>query len=167
MLVQALRDADASCGGKAMGLAKLLRGSGLPVPDGFVVTDRVFRMAVGDVGGGAIGEVGHALEEAVRRIAGFEVPAELRAEVAERARELGSRVAVRSSATIEDGEAGTAAGVYSSRVAVAVEEVWDAIRAVWASALTPLAAAYARGRASAIAVIVQEYVEGERVTVYT
>ena len=72
-------------------------------------------------------------------------------------------MAVRSSATIEDGAAGAAAGVFSSRRAVPVAEVWDAIRAVWTSALTPLAAAYARKRGGAIAigVIVQEYVAGD------
>src|SRR5205814_7836653 len=45
--------------------------------------------------------------------------------------------------------------------------VWNAIRAVWTSALGPLAHAYARGRPLAVAVIVQRYVPGERVTVYT
>ena len=73
---------------------------------------------------------------------------------------------MRSSATIEDGAAGAAAGVFSSRRAVPVAEVWDAIRAVWTSALTPLAVAYARRRGGrdpiAIGVIVQEYVSGAR-----
>ena len=79
-------------------------------------------------------------------------------------------MAVRSSATIEDGAAGAAAGVFSSRRAVPVDEVWDAIRAVWTSALTPLAAAYARRArrgAIAIGVIVQEYVAGTPLVVYT
>src|SRR6185436_2005470 len=49
------------------------------------------------------------------------------------------------------------------------DEVWAAIRAVWTSALTPLAAAYARRRGGeiAIGVIVQEFVAGTPIVVYT
>ena len=79
-------------------------------------------------------------------------------EVEERGAQLGTSVAVRSSATIEDGEA----GARGRRVLVAARGpggrgVATAIRAVWTSALTPLAAAYARRRAGriAIGVIVQ------------
>ena len=59
--------------------------------------------------------------------------------------------------------------MFSSRRGVPAAEVWDAIRSVWTSALTPLAAAYARRRGAAIAigVIVQEFVAGEPITVYT
>src|SRR5688500_6316949 len=79
-------------------------------------------------------------------------------------------LAVRSSASIEDAAAGAAAGIYASRVGVAAEGVADAIAEVRASATTPLARAYARQRgagAIAIAVIVQRFVPGRRVVVYT
>ncbi len=81
-------------------------------------------------------------------------------------------LAVRSSATIEDGATGAAAGVFSSRREVPAADVWPAVRAVWSSALTPLAVAYARRRGDAdgvatIGVIVQRFVRGERITVYT
>ncbi|MGE5186298.1 MAG: PEP/pyruvate-binding domain-containing protein, partial [Acidobacteriota bacterium] len=186
MWVHDLRDADDDCGGKAVGLARLI-AAGLPVPDGFVIDDGAFRAIVGELAGELDG-AGHALEQAARRIAAAELPRELTAEVAARAARLGPLVAVRSSATIEDGAAGAAAGVFSSRTAVPVDQVWTAIRAVWTSALTPLAAAYARrrggaidtpqrsallrapakpGLAIAIGVIVQRYVAGELVTVYT
>lgn len=167
MWVHDLRDADATCGGKAVGLARLI-AAGLPVPDGFVIDGRAFTSIVGELAP-ARDDIGHALAQAAERIATAEIPAELAAEVRERAAELGSLVAVRSSATIEDGAAGAAAGVFSSRRAVPVADVWDAIRAVWTSALTPLAAAYAhrRGGTIAIGVIVQEYVSGQLVTVYT
>jgi pyruvate,water dikinase len=167
MWVHDLRDADATCGGKAVGLARLI-AAGLPVPAGFVIDGRAFTAIVGELDPQRA-DIGHVLARAADRIATAEIPAELAAEVRERAGELGSLVAVRSSATIEDSTAGAAAGVFSSRRAVPVADVWDAIRAVWTSALTPLAAAYAhrRGGAITIGVIVQEYVSGQLVTVYT
>jgi pyruvate,water dikinase len=168
MYVHDLRDADGSCGGKAVGLGKLL-AAGLPVPPGFVIDDRAFRSVVGELVIADTGDIGHVLEEAAQRIATARLPPELVDEVGARAQELGHLVMVRSSATIEDTAAGAAAGVFSSRAAVPVDEVWDAIRAVWTSALTPLAAAYARKRGGAIAVgvIVQEYVAGTSLVVYT
>ena len=116
--------------------------------------------------------IGHALDAAAERIERAEIPDALVAEVNERIAELGSLVVGRSSATIEDSAAGAAAGVFSSRTAVPIADVWPAIRAVWASALTPLAVAYARKRGAAaqlgaIGVIVQEYVAGTPLVVYT
>jgi phosphohistidine swiveling domain-containing protein len=172
MAIRSLRDADASCGGKAHGLARLL-AAGLPVPDGFVLDAQVFHAiaAVDPTGGLAPDALGHALEAAAQRIASAAIPGALDREVAERAAALG-RLAVRSSAAIEDGALGAAAGVFASLTDVAPGEVWHAIRAVWTSALTPLAVAYARRRADAtgvpaIAVILQRFVPGARWTVYT
>jgi hypothetical protein len=163
-----LADSTAACGGKARGLARLI-AAGLPVPEGWVLDDRAFRAAAGEIRIGEPDEIGHALAEAAARIEAAELPPDLCAEVAARAADLG-RLAVRSSATIEDGEAGAAAGVFSSRVAVRPADVLPAVRAVWSSALTPLAVRYARlrdGAAIAIAAILQRYVDGERVTIYT
>jgi phosphohistidine swiveling domain-containing protein len=168
MAIRSLRDADASCGAKAQGLARLL-AAGLPVPDGFALDAQVFRdlAAMEDVRPDA---VGHALEAAAQRIETAAIPAAIEREVAERAAALG-RLAVRSSASIEDGALGAAAGVFASLTDVAPGDVWRAIRAVWTSALTPLAVAYARRRRAAIAfgigVIVQRFVPGARTTVYT
>jgi pyruvate,water dikinase len=172
MWVHDLREADASCGGKAVGLARLIT-AGLDVPPGFVISDEVFKSVIGELATeatrGDTAQIGHLLAKAADAIMTAKIPAALEREVRERAGELGSLVAVRSSATIEDGLVGSAAGVFSSRRGVAVDEVWDAIRAVWTSALTPLAAAYARKRGGSIAigVIVQEYVPGSPVVVYT
>jgi len=163
--VHALRDADASCGGKAVGLARLI-AAGLPVPEGFAIDAGAFRAVAGELPSEVSG-VGHALEEVARRIATAELPADFVAEVERRGAALDPLLAVRSSATIEDAAAGAAAGVFSSRRAVPVAQLWDAIRAVWTSALTPLAVAYAHGRPYAIGVIVQRFVVGELVTVYT
>lgn len=167
MWLHDLRDADERSGGKAVGLARLIAG-GLPVPPGFVIDDRAFRSIAGDLAV-ATDEVGHVFAQAVQRIADATLPGELEQEVLARAKELGHVVMVRSSATIEDAAAGSAAGVFSSQGAVPADEVWRAIRAVWASALTPLAAAYARrrGEVGTIGVIVQEYVPGTPIIVYT
>lgn len=166
MSIRPLADADATCGAKAHGLARLI-AAGLPVPDGFVIEPGVFRevAAIDEVAPDA---VGHALDAAAQRIARAGLPAALERDVAARAAALG-RLAVRSSASIEDGALGAAAGVFASVTDVAPGEVWPAIRAVWTSALTPLAVAYARRRAAgiAIAVIVQRFVPGARTTVYT
>jgi phosphohistidine swiveling domain-containing protein len=166
MFVRDLRDADPACGGKAVGLARLI-AAGLPVPQGFVID--AFRDIVGELEISDPESVGHVFGEAAERIMTARLPPELDAEVRERARGLGTSFAVRSSATIEDGPAGAGAGVFSSQTEVPLAELWTAIRIVWATALTPLAAAYARHRSAGIAigVIVQEFVDGERITVYT
>ena len=131
-----------------MGLARLIAAS-VPVPAGFAIDDRAFRAVVGELALHDPDQLGHVLAEAAERIAHAMLPAELEHEVVTRALELGTVLAVRSSSTIEDGEAGAGAGVFASRRAVPVADVWHAIRAVWTSALTPLAVAYARRRASA------------------
>jgi phosphohistidine swiveling domain-containing protein len=169
MWVHDLRDADESCGGKAVGLARML-AAGLPVPPGFVISGGAFRSIVGELATDAA-NIGHTLEQAAQRIASATIPPELEREVREHVGELGHLVAVRSSATIEDTAVGAAAGVFSSRTAVPVADVWDAIRAVWTSALTPLAASYAHARGEikpfTIGVIVQEYVAGTPLVVYS
>jgi pyruvate,water dikinase len=134
MTVRDLRDGDA-CGGKATGLARLIR-AGLRVPAGFVLGD------------------GEPVTDAV----------------AARAAALGELVAVRSSATIEDGDDAAAAGVFASRAPVRATELAAAVDAVRASARAAHAIEYARQRGAAgvaMAVIVQRYVAGARATVYT
>ncbi|MBA3392971.1 MAG: hypothetical protein H0T89_10020 [Deltaproteobacteria bacterium] len=168
MWVRPLAESDASCGGKAVGLARLI-AAGLPVPDGFVIDDRAFRFVVGELPVDDPAALGHALEVAASRIAIEELPpAVLVEEVTRRASELGT-LAIRSSATLEDGVAGAAAGVFSSVTGVPLRRVWSAVRAVWTSALTPLAASYARRRAGtlAVGVIVQRFIAGDRITIYT
>jgi len=72
-------------------------------------------------------------------------------------------LAVRSSATIEDGEQGAAPGLFRSLLDVTADDLEAAIRAVWASANKPAVAAYLEARGIererlAIAVIVQQQV---------
>jgi phosphohistidine swiveling domain-containing protein len=159
-----LARADERCGGKAAGLARLI-AAGLPVPPGFAIDGAAFE-EVARLTIASLDDAGHALADAASRIERAELP-ELERELHERAALLGPHVIVRSSASFEDGVTGTAAGVLESIRDPA--DVWTAVRAVWTSALTPLAVAYARERAAAIrvGVIVQQLVPGELVTIYT
>ena len=149
-----LAEADARCGAKAAGLAKLI-AAGLPVPDGFVIPADVFRGVVGD-----LSIEGHDLEQAARRIEAFDDDGRFGA-----ARALGARIVARSSTSVEDTAHRSGAGIFES--VVDVTDVLPAIRSVWLSAMTPIAFAYARGRPIEVAVIIQRFVEGERVVVYT
>ncbi|HTJ47399.1 MAG TPA: PEP/pyruvate-binding domain-containing protein, partial [Kofleriaceae bacterium] len=126
---------------------------------------------VGDRCGGKAAALGAMLRAGLPVPDGFAIggtltPAE-EAEVEARAAALGGTLAVRSSMSIEDAEGGAGAGVFASMVDVPAHDVLEAIRAVWDSATTPLAQAYARGRSIGAGVIVQRFVRGARVTIYT
>lgn len=185
MWVHDLARASAHCGGKAIGLGRLL-AAGVPVPPGFVIDDNAFRHVAGEIVLDDPEAVGHVIAKVLDRVARVPLPDEVVREIDARADALPAPegFAVRSSATIEDRHVGSAAGVFSSRTAVPRQDLWHAIRGVWVSALTPLAVTYARRRSAAISldrrtpsqsatrelaigVIVQTYVPGERVTVYT
>jgi phosphoenolpyruvate synthase/pyruvate phosphate dikinase len=130
-------------GGKARGFAVIAQ-AGLRAPEGFVLTSAAHRAA----GGGRLaGDVAEA--------------------VAARVAELGDApLAVRSSATGEDGAEHSHAGQYLTRLGVrGPDETLDAIHACWASAHDPRAAAYRNHRGQhetvAMAVIVQRLAGGE------
>ncbi|HEY4182750.1 MAG TPA: PEP-utilizing enzyme [Kofleriaceae bacterium] len=156
---------DPRCGGKARGLAKLI-AAGQPVPPGIVIDSRAFASFVGPLTiDGTSTEPNHDLSH--RLFAGATVPPALLDEV--RRHVAAPLLAVRSSATIEDAAAGAGAGLFSSKTAVAQDQLAGAILFVWQSALSAAVAAYARRRDAAveIAVIVQPFIEGEPITVYT
>ncbi len=132
-------------GGKARGFAAL-RAAGLPVPEGFVLTTAVHRAALADSGRVPDAVAG----EVARLVAGFgDAP-----------------LAVRSSASGEDGGDHSHAGQYLTRLGVrGHEEALGAVRDCWASAAEGRAAAYRahRGQDGAVhmAVIVQRLAHGE------
>ncbi|HVV86519.1 MAG TPA: PEP/pyruvate-binding domain-containing protein, partial [Kofleriaceae bacterium] len=166
--VIALADAAsvAGAGGKAQGLARLV-AAGLPVPDGFVVTGAAFAALVGGAAVPALDDLGHTLARWAEAAAEAPLPAAIVDDVLARARALGGRLAVRSSLAIEDRADRSGAGLGRTELDVATDDVWTAIRMVWAAALTPLVAAYARGDTRPPAVIVQRFVRGPRSVVYT
>jgi pyruvate,water dikinase len=138
-------DADA-VGGKGLSLG-VLAGAGLPVPPGFCVTSTAYR-----------------------RLDGRPPRSDpaLSAAIAAAYRDLGGgRVAVRSSATSEDGTVTSFAGQQETILDVAGEEaVVDAVGRCWASLHTDRAVAYRRHqgvdeRGLAMAVVVQRLVPAE------
>lgn len=122
-------------GGKAAGLAAVAR-AGVPTPPGFVIPVEV--QAVSKVG----------------------LPPAWRAALVEAARSLGGPVAVRSSATVEDGAEASFAGQFESVLGVAPEDVVAAVQRVWDSASSARAAAYGAS-APPMAVVVQRMLEPE------
>lgn len=168
-------------GGKAANLGELSR-AGFPVPPGFVIPAAVYTDAMERSGvRGRIREVLAALDvddpaelasasTALRELvheAGM--PPQLRAQLAEAYRSLGTdvAVAVRSSATGEDSADASFAGMNETFTNVrGVDELIDAVIRCWASAFGERVIAYRarRGLASepAIAVVVQRMVASAR-----
>ncbi len=142
----AVGDADPGLvGGKARGFAVLAR-AGLPAPDGFVVTTTAHR----DATAGA-GRMDEALAAHLAGLVGAMGDAPL---------------AVRSSATAEDGAEHSHAGQFLTRLGVrGPEEALDAIHACWESAGDARAQAYRAHRGHddpvEMAVIVQRLAGGE------
>jgi cytochrome P450 len=139
-LVIALEDAGdvALVGGKAVGLKALL-DAGLPVPGGFAITTHASR--------GGIGPSAAAILAAYRDL-GDDVP-----------------VAVRSSATTEDGADASFAGLQDTYLWVVGEAaVLEAVASCWASLHSERADVYRRERGigeGTMAVVVQRMVRAE------
>lgn len=130
-------------GGKARGFAVIAR-AGLPAPDGFILTVDAHRAAPA---GRLPGDLARAVADAVEALGD-------------------GLLAVRSSATGEDGAEHSHAGQYLTRLGVrGPAEAIDAIHACWASAADPRAAAYRAHRGHdapvGMAVIVQRLAAGE------
>ncbi|MEU8105622.1 PEP/pyruvate-binding domain-containing protein [Nonomuraea muscovyensis] len=166
-----LREAAAdTCGGKAGTLGALLR-AGLPVPDGFVVSYAAYLAAVRDLDLGRFAGEPDDLAAARQAIAARPLDATVIDALGRALDELGDPpVAVRSSAANEDTGQASAAGQHESFLAVrGVSEVAEAVRACWASLLSPRAIAYrgASGRDDqpsadlVMAVIVQRHLDAE------
>jgi pyruvate,water dikinase len=142
-LAELHRSDEVRFGAKSASLGELI-GAGVPVPPGFALSAESYLGAVDgvDLGGGA--------EQCSRAIKATGVPDEVRAEIAERYRELGALagdpeapVAVRSSAIGEDSEEATFAGQQETFLWVrGVDGVCDAVRDCWASLYSPEAVSY-------------------------
>lgn len=162
-------------GGKAAGLLEVrhLLPPGCRVPQGFVLTSAAYRLHVrGEIGDTlrAILREGDDDERISRRaraaILSGEVPAEVaRAVSSASAALLAQRLAVRSSSTVEDGPAGSLAGLFDTFLGVrGVAELLNRIRWAWASlwnarALRTLCAAGISPIDAGQAVLVQEMIE--------
>ncbi|KGM00445.1 PEP/pyruvate-binding domain-containing protein, partial [Cellulomonas cellasea] len=131
-------------GGKAGTLGRLVR-AGLPVPAGVVVPLAVYRAAAQRLDVPGLVRLGGP-RAAQRALEAVDLPRMLVDELARALVRLGDGpVAVRSSATGEDGATRSGAGQHLSRLGVrGVDEVVDAVRACWASLWSPEAVAYRR-----------------------
>ena len=147
-------------GGKTLGLARLI-GHGLPVPRAAVIPTDFFRefLAANGLWSVARKGGGPGLEAAIRQ---GRFPPDLARNLAEVGRVLGPMLAVRSSAVDEDGEEGSQAGQYISRLGVTVDGPLDeAVKDCWASLFSVNARSYRRGRGtppSGMAVVIQSQV---------
>ncbi|MCA9562473.1 MAG: hypothetical protein KC561_03245, partial [Myxococcales bacterium] len=117
-------------GGKAVGLRTLIE-AGFRVPEGYVVTTQAYRRSLqnGLLGLKTPEKISHAVEHIV-------IPVEVKRAIVDTHEAFfnGSPVAVRSSATGEDGERRSFAGQLESVLEVSGHDaVLDAIRRVWAS----------------------------------
>ena len=157
-------------GGKAAGLLEIraVLPEGCIIPDGFVVASAAYRLHV-------LGEVAERLEAALRdgdeaavsrraraAILSAEIPEDVARAVEAALSDLGGRrVAVRSSASVEDGAAASFAGQFDTALGVqGVPEVLRRIRQTWASlwnarALRTMAAAGVSPLEAVQAVLVQ------------
>ena len=161
-------------GGKAAGLfaARAALPGGCLVPRGFVVTTSAYRLQL-------LGERGERLRDAVREqtehaalsrraraiLLSGEILDEIAAAVTSAHERLGrARLAVRSSATVEDGPYGSFAGLFDTWLGVGgLEELVHRIRLAWASlwntrALRAMAATGLSPLEASQAVLVQEIV---------
>lgn len=174
LLPLASGDDPASVGGKAAGLSRLIR-SGFSVPPGLCVTTQAYRDCLRDGGFDDAGQWTRLrvaqedrrlalLDEARRLVMSLSLPQPLLDLVDRELDRLGIArhvsLAVRSSASDEDGSAASFAGVYRTTLGVAREDLAQAILAGWASLWSEAALAYrlnrgAGGAVPAMAVILQ------------
>jgi phosphohistidine swiveling domain-containing protein len=148
-------------GGKAYNLARLARMTPA-VPPFFVLRAELLTRLLG---GWAPPETEEEADRMRERAGHTPLPDELRERLRDALHTVGrGPLAVRSSAVGEDGERSSFAGQFETVLGVSPDEdeVWRAVRRVWASAFHPRAMAYRRARgerAGAMAVLVQRLVE--------
>lgn len=157
----------ARAGGKGANLGELVR-AGFAVPEGFVVTTRLYHEALRSAG--VVRSATTTRDEAAHRretILAMSIPAELAADIRTAYRQLGEGpVAVRSSATAEDLPGAAFAGQQETFLnVVGPAAVLDAVRGCWASLWAERAVSY-RDRLGqeadpGMAVVVQRMVDAE------
>ncbi|AKQ63121.1 Phosphoenolpyruvate synthase [Myxococcus hansupus] len=173
------REDVALAGGKGANLGEMTR-AGLPVPPGFVVTAPAFQEAMapvrdrlralwGQVDPDDPASLARVTEQLRRSVREVSIPARLRARILEAYHQLGDgrAVAVRSSATSEDTQDTSFAGMHESFTNVVGDDaLMSALRACWASAYGERVVAYRKAEGlteePAIAVVVQAMVDSAR-----
>lgn len=172
---------DASlAGGKGASLGEMTK-AGIPVPPGFVVLSNSFERFIDETQLNAeidsilLHQVNHkeihtveAASEKIRAlILNEEMPKDIADDIAVRFKELNTKyVAVRSSATAEDGKDHAWAGQLESYLNTTEDDVLTKVKLCWSSLFTPRAIFYRfeKGLHStkiSVAVVVQKMVESE------
>lgn len=175
-----LRKTDAAvAGGKGANLGELLH-AGIPVPPGFVVTAHAFERFLQEsdldvelqaeldrVKYKDTNSVERASEEIRALFAQAKMPKDIAAEILSEHKKLkASLVAVRSSATAEDGSAASWAGELESFLDVKPAGILTAVKQCWSSLFTPRAIVYRREKnlhktEVAVAVVIMNMVQSE------
>lgn len=166
-------------GGKGASLGEMTQ-AGIPVPPGFVVLSEAFEYFIRETD--LIQEIDaildkvdhkevHTVEGASEKIQSLilnsEMPEDIRKEIEKEFKILNTKyVAVRSSATAEDGKENAWAGQLDSFLNTTEEHLLDNVRKCWASLFTPRAIFYRfeKGLHStkiSVAVVIQKMVESE------
>ena len=167
-------------GGKGASLGEMLN-AGIPVPDGFVVLSTTFDnflhkadliqeidAILESVDHKAVHSIDQASEKIQELIKHAEMPSDIAFEIEEQFKILDSEfVAVRSSATAEDGADHAWAGQLESYLNTTKETLLEKVQYCWASLFTPRAIFYRfeKGLHStkiSVAVVVQKMVNSEK-----
>lgn len=154
-----------SAGGKGASLGEMMH-SGIPVPPGFVVLTNAFETFLK-----AMSPLGETPEKIRASILSSEMPREIASEIEGAFDKLGAKfVAVRSSATAEDGAAAAWAGQLETYLNTTEENLLENVRKCWASLFTPRAIFYRKELEEksgglptpvSVAVVVQRMVQSE------
>jgi pyruvate, water dikinase len=166
-------------GGKGASLGEMTK-AGIPVPPGFVVLSDSFEQFLREtdllqeidtilhsVSHKDIATVESASEQIKGLILSREMPKDIQAEIERSFKELNTKyVAVRSSATAEDGADHAWAGQLDSFLNTTETDLLDKVRRCWASLFTPRAIFYRFEKGLhttkiSVAVVVQKMVESE------
>lgn len=172
------QDAD-KAGGKGASLGELARAV-LPVPPGFVVLTTAYEAFIEASGIAAqmsrllksvdprkVHSIETAGAELRRLVLDQHIPSDIQAEILQAFESLGTRsVAVRSSATAEDGSSAAWAGQLETYLNTPREELLEAVKRCWASLFTPRAIFYRYQQQLdagdiAVAVVIQAMVDSE------
>lgn len=182
-------DADIA-GGKGASLGEMIT-AGIPVPDGFVVLTEAFEnfLAETDLKQKISSELEkveqskiHTVEYASKKIQGMilgaDMPADISLEIKNNFKKLGAQwVAVRSSATAEDGAEAAWAGQLDSFLNTTKDSLLENVKKCWASLFTPRAIFYrfekyplqspltkggSKGGYVSVAVAVQKMIQSEK-----
>lgn len=167
-------------GGKGASLGELLSAN-IPVPDGFVVLSGSFESFLHQTGiaqeveallkkvdTDVVSSIDSVSEQIQYLIKGSTMPEEIRNEILQQYKDTGSEfVAVRSSATAEDGAEHAWAGQLSSHLNVTKQSLIERVQDCWASLFTPRAIFYRfekglQEEQISVAVVVQKMVNSEK-----